>query len=252
MRQAKASWMVFGGLGLMLSACAPSVAGGAFKVTTLNAHTLQLTGEITAASVKLVEDALAVGGIDTLRVNSNGGDGESGIKIGDMILDHKLALIIGPKCGSSCANYLLTAASNVTYEPGAAVIYHGDLQSSLEYFNTWAAETAKKYPEDQRPSIIGTFPRLAKAEAEFYQKIPTHKVHALNLFITCLSKGELIFSYWLADATTLSYFGLPSQGYKPSSLATITPGMFTTDQVPEAKRAACLSSDPPESPPHPS
>ncbi len=221
-----------------LIACAPSLSGGAFRVATTDEHTLKLSGEIVRDSSAAFEKALSERQIDTVRVDSNGGDAEAAIKIGNMMLDRGLAVIVDGLCGSSCANYILPAASKVTYGPKAAVVYHGDVQSSQESNRAWIAAQSKEVQTGFDEYTL----RLTAQEQAFYQRIPDKRVHALNLYVACIGKSEPDVRFWVADPDSLARFGLEHQGYSLPLGTQFVPGMFITRQISEATLSACRNA----------
>ncbi|WP_462160016.1 hypothetical protein [Pseudoalteromonas sp. GB56] len=64
-------------------------------------------------------------GYKTLEIHSQGGSVKSGMKIGRLVHDYKLKLVVKELCLSSCANYIATAAESVLVTKGSAIGWHG-------------------------------------------------------------------------------------------------------------------------------
>ena len=61
----------------------------------------------------------------TLVITSPGGNVKHGLDLGDWVFDHSLSLRVPNECGSSCANYVFTAARSVELAPDALLYWHG-------------------------------------------------------------------------------------------------------------------------------
>ena len=74
-------------------------------------------------SVRGAEDQL-----DTLIINSPGGETRSARRIGRWIHEHGVTVVVEELCFSSCANYIFTAAPKKIIRDGAYVGWHGSEQ----------------------------------------------------------------------------------------------------------------------------
>ena len=70
----------------------------------------------------------AEGRIDTLIINSPGGETRSARRIGRWIHQHGVTVVVDELCFSSCANYIFTAAPEKIIRDGAYVGWHGSEQ----------------------------------------------------------------------------------------------------------------------------
>lgn len=93
---------------------------------TRDGPTLRFRGPIHEASAAAFENALNQGPADRLYVTSDGGYVDAGLRIGRLVRDHGLAVIVEGYCVSSCANYIFTAGRTRTIAPNAVVVWHGN------------------------------------------------------------------------------------------------------------------------------
>ena len=70
----------------------------------------------------------AEGPIDTLVINSRGGETSAGRSIGLWVHEHDVTVVVDIVCFSSCANYIFTAAPRKIIRSGAIVGWHGSEQ----------------------------------------------------------------------------------------------------------------------------
>jgi hypothetical protein len=82
-------------------------------------------GRITTEAVdSLVKDAEGVS-IDTLVINSQGGEVRAAVRLANWVLDRGLDVRVDRTCMSSCANYVFVAGKKKILEPGALLLWHG-------------------------------------------------------------------------------------------------------------------------------
>jgi hypothetical protein len=67
----------------------------------------------------------------TLAIRSTGGSSGSGITLGEFVHSHAMTVRVVDYCGSSCANYVFTAAPRKILSKRAIVWWHGAVRSSL-------------------------------------------------------------------------------------------------------------------------
>lgn len=102
-------------------------------VSLINTHTVQFSGATSdehATQLELLLQQLAPA-IDTLIISSGGGDVMAGMRIGRLVHQHQLKVIVDKVCASSCANYVVTASPDVTVRAGAILGWHGGASQSL-------------------------------------------------------------------------------------------------------------------------
>ena len=87
----------------------------------------RFTGRITDDSVGRLERLLGSPGgarVTRLRIESGGGQGPAGMRLGRILHARGMDLIVSRACGSSCALYALPAARRVVLEEGALILLH--------------------------------------------------------------------------------------------------------------------------------
>ena len=103
-------------LSLSLCTLIPQVATA--LEATREGSVLRFTGGIDKESEKVILQHLR-SGVNTLIVNSEGGDVGSGQAIAFEIIKQKVNVIVDKYCFSACANYLFLAAKEKSLMPGA-------------------------------------------------------------------------------------------------------------------------------------
>lgn len=64
-------------------------------------------------------------GTQVIRVDSEGGQASAGLALAYRLMDEKFHLIIDNKCNSSCAQYLIPAAYEVSLTKNSGIVLHG-------------------------------------------------------------------------------------------------------------------------------
>lgn len=97
---------------------------------TVHGSTIRWTGVINQenAGALLREARKARERIDTLVINSLGGQTVAGKLLGDWVHDNGITVVVHDVCFSSCANYVFTAAPSKIIRAGAIVAWHGSEQ----------------------------------------------------------------------------------------------------------------------------
>ena len=88
--------------------------------------TLKVSGSVNDGMLSCVEANLTPS-IDTIVLNSWGGDVKAGRAIGRLIGARPRTLIIDGECLSSCGNYFVPAVNKLVMRPGAIIGLHGSL-----------------------------------------------------------------------------------------------------------------------------
>jgi hypothetical protein len=86
---------------------------------------VQFSGAITPQAAESLARALDGGDVKEIHVQSDGGDVEAGQRMGRLIRDHGLVVVVTGACISSCANYLFTAGTRRIIGPEGFVVWHG-------------------------------------------------------------------------------------------------------------------------------
>lgn len=100
-----------------------------FSIDEQNKNLLYFNGDITQAAAVAFKEYLKRG-IDTVVVNSVGGDGVAGLMIAKEFRKKNITLIVDKYCFSSCANYLFVGAKKKSLRPDAVLGFHGGLTGS--------------------------------------------------------------------------------------------------------------------------
>lgn len=143
---------------------------------TVHGSTIRWTGVINQdnAGALLREARKAEEQIDTLIINSLGGQTTAGKTLGDWVHENDIAVVVHDVCFSSCANYLFTAAPRKIIRAGAIVAWHGSEQQARfiaeargvsigeyadqvveERIDELEIERGRTYGEDERDALRG-------------------------------------------------------------------------------------------------
>lgn len=122
-------WLILGVTVLSLVGCATMSEPEPSQCFYTSDNELHLRGEITPALVACVKSGNPRT-IETLVVNSEGGDVDTAIEIAEL-LPTKLDIIIEDKCNSSCANYFIPRASRLILRPNSMIGLHGSIDAGF-------------------------------------------------------------------------------------------------------------------------
>ena len=75
-------------------------------------------------------------------VRSPGGDADTGLAMGEALLDRPATVVTSQICGSSCANYLLTAGKTKIVWKDALLLYHGGI--TLDFLESTTTQTREQ------------------------------------------------------------------------------------------------------------
>src|SRR4051812_34885941 len=89
--------------------------------------TVVYDGLLNDAGLRQLAKILEADGIRELQITSGGGSVDAGIKVGNLVFDKGLDVIVAKSCLSSCANYVFTAGRRKQILPGAIVAWHGSV-----------------------------------------------------------------------------------------------------------------------------
>ncbi|GJJ00658.1 hypothetical protein RugamoR64_11960 [Duganella rhizosphaerae] len=99
-----------------------------FSLTVLSAGARHVTliGTIDDAMAEQFKAAVAADShVDTVVVDSYGGNIASALDIADVIRKRNMHIVVDGRCLSACASYLFSAAATKTVLPGSVVAIHG-------------------------------------------------------------------------------------------------------------------------------
>lgn len=194
---------------------------------SLSGNTVTYTGMIWGSSVlEMVRKVEASEQpITTLRINSPGGEIESGIELGYFVRKHQLNVVVDTLCFSACANYVLTAAESVEVEKGALVAWHG---GAMQKDELWKASA--KASGTSMKGFDEMIARLRKKETRFFDVVqvdPKITVYGQELANTC--QKDATTQGWFYQLGDLEHMGLHS--------ITLQGGAFATESADKAVNA---------------
>ena len=111
----------------IVSACAARQPGVDTVVVRLTGDAIEYRGMLSDVSVAKVSALLMNNsGVRWLQIDSDGGDVELGMALGELVRDYRLNVrVVGDGCHSSCANYVFPAGDIKLIGAGALVSWHG-------------------------------------------------------------------------------------------------------------------------------
>ncbi len=97
---------------------------------SINQGEVSFTGPLNLANVESFMHTVAQADrpIERLVINSAGGYTVAGRRLGGWVFEHDVEVVVDELCGSSCANYVFTAAPRRTIGADALVYWHGSEQ----------------------------------------------------------------------------------------------------------------------------
>ena len=201
---------------LLLFGCSSLVSDNSekSKINLLGSHTIKFVGETSIENANLLEKIISnhPEAIDTLIIDSPGGDLIGGLNIGHLVNQYHLNVIVQNICASSCANYIVTASGNVTIEAGALLGWHGGatqpMYTSVDINMSWLDQVTRFfYGVDVDKSMDDYFNQLQHQEAIFFEKIGVEQAVTILGMMPGLQqqRDSMLFSF---DQETLNRLGL--------------------------------------------
>lgn len=148
-----------------------------FSLTMLapGSRQVALIGTIDAAMAEQFKAAVAADGhIETVVVDSYGGNIASAMDIADLIHQRRMHVVVDGRCLSACASYLFSAAATKTVLPGSVVAIHG-LTLTYPDGDQMKQATESQLDELFRSStMVGNrdfINRLTARQNEFYRQL---------------------------------------------------------------------------------
>lgn len=186
------------------------------RQVTLRGDVIQYVGVISPAFVDQVEALLRQNpAVTTLAIASQGGDVESGMRLGNLVKARSLDVnVIGNICASSCANYVFVSGKRKTIAPGAVVIWHGsplrpedipvtqtiiDAQGNSTT-TTYVGESLERYL--RRPDVEAGVARDKQANMAFY------RARGMNGRVTTFGQEVGCDCNWTLDVEDMAVFGI--------------------------------------------
>lgn len=109
---------------LVLAGCATVPESSGMSACQADGRTLRVSGQTDERMLGCLRSA---GEFDRLEITSEGGSVRNAIDIGRSISARRAEVVVVDYCESSCANYLIPAASRVRVRPGARIVLHGSV-----------------------------------------------------------------------------------------------------------------------------
>ncbi|WP_233081878.1 hypothetical protein [Rheinheimera soli] len=171
--------------------------------------TLFYNGSITSAKNNEAFDLIERNNVESLFINSPGGDVESAIQLSSRVRLHKIDVHIEEFCASSCANYVVPAAKRVFLSKNAILLWHGS-----------------SYQDDASESVLSgdeDYKKWRELESKFFSEVGVSplvtvcgidQISLTDKALNFLSIKKLAgFTYSLED---LRKFGLNNVAIKES------------------------------------
>ncbi|WP_194579614.1 peptidase, partial [Vibrio anguillarum] len=132
--------------------------------------------ELNEKLFKLYEEAKVKP--STLYIESDGGDVELGMDLGDWVYEKKLDIVVDSYCLSSCANYVFPSSNHKSIGNQALIGYHGgansaslDISDIDDMYKELPLKQRKEKQRELRLSMNEYLKRIRVRELEFYNKI---------------------------------------------------------------------------------
>ena len=232
---------------------------------TDSAKSVSYSGQITPFLVDNFIDNIKLDGATRLIVNSGGGDGAAGIKLGRWVKSHNLDVEVQGHCDSACANYVFLAGDRKIIAPRSIVLWHGSMEQkdvrelqrrygelllkSHRQRNSLTEEEAL-YLEKNREHFQSAV-ELRESQARFYDELQ------INEYITRLGQEpvQLENDWATASPRVMAHFGVrnveapddyASCAYvRQATLFWGGASLFDLDRDNRVSRITCAAADPP-------
>ena len=192
---------------LTLSGCAVQPQPFSVVIDPLSPSSIRYSGEINPENVTLFEKLIANAPtrIDTLIINSVGGDVLAGIRFGGLVYQYKLKVVVDKVCASSCANYVVTASDDVIVKSGGLLGWHGG--ALQPFYQSLMLSEEQRSDVKQDSQLVQFITNWQQAELDFFNMVKVNQaVTVLGMMPELVDKRDApLFSY---DQQTLKQMGL--------------------------------------------
>lgn len=187
---------------------------GKGDINLFGINTIKYVGNTSAENADVFEKILLknLGNIDTLIIDSRGGDVFGGMHIGRLVNEYGLKVIVKNICASSCANYIATASNDVTIEKGALLGWHGGatqpIYSPLEDKTPLITKIMTFFSDDDKEKAMNDFIKVwQNKEIKFFEMVGVKQAVTIIGIMPGLKekRDSELFSY---DIETLKRLGL--------------------------------------------
>ncbi|WP_418358263.1 hypothetical protein ACNH6B_03790 [Shewanella basaltis] len=190
---------------LTLTGCASQPEPFSVVIDPLLANAIVYRGEINADNVASFEQLITNSPtpIESLIINSGGGEVFAGIRFGELVYQYQLKVIVDKICASSCANYIATASNDVTVREGGLLGWHGGALQPLYLSLQHPQKQAHKNNLENEQFIT----KWRQAELDFFNKVKVNQIVTVIGMMPGLhdKRDAQLFSY---DQKTLKQLGL--------------------------------------------
>ncbi|AXA89891.1 ATP-dependent Clp protease proteolytic subunit [Massilia sp. YMA4] len=151
----------------------PPAPNAAVIVAMQRQSALALVGAITPEAIaSIMRSAQPAARLQTLYIDSPGGDVASAIRLTEFLRSHKTRVIVAGRCFSACANFVFAGAVAKDVLPGSLVGIHG---STYTYYDGTTLRFAKAYDRaamaqwrDKDVTVAPQVARLDDMQRQFY------------------------------------------------------------------------------------
>ncbi|MGZ3298180.1 MAG: hypothetical protein ACXU8O_04125 [Asticcacaulis sp.] len=132
----------------VVAECTEWFAQSTFRTPTATKNLsdgLCFNGEIKAGDEKPFVDALSLHPVNqplVIVVRSPGGDVDTGLSMGEVLVQRPVTVAAYQICGSACANFLMTAAKRRIVLKDALLLYHGSV--TLDFLDSLAQQAGEQ------------------------------------------------------------------------------------------------------------
>ena len=199
---------------LLFFGCSSVAHNDVNEINLIDEHTIEFIGSTSKAKGKQLEELLSKHSrtIDTLVVTSTGGEVFGGMSIGYLVHKFGLKVVVKKYCMSSCANYIVTASSDVTIAKGAFLGWHGGstqpIYSPIETEVSWLSQILIFLGGNDEDSEMGVYlDRWQNEEINFFETVGVNQAVTILGMMPGLKqkRDSMLFSY---DMVTLQRLGL--------------------------------------------
>lgn len=186
------------------------LAGGMPPTIERNGSAIHFSGHISHQAVDALEAAIAVAPTTELHIRSAGGGATAGHRMGRLVHQHRLAVVVDRYCNSSCANHVFTAGARRIIPEGAVVVWHGNiLQKDFREFDqcgrTVSSLTGIPMPPEEVAAArrgIASRARDQVAHLEFFRDI------GVDDYIARVGQEPRFFGNFTLSVVDMARFGV--------------------------------------------
>lgn len=189
----------------------PAMSNGNTLVERKSQEEIIFVGTITPSSVrsffKLIESEPVLP--TDIIISSGGGDAESAITLANWIRENNISITIENACISSCANYIVPAASQTLVRKGAIIGWHGGALQS-----TWDVDADILTSKKQQDRFILGLKKWCQNESEFFEKLASKQEILIigHLDHHTANREHFAWTYMLADLERMGWDNIILEG----------------------------------------